>query len=69
LLNRDPKDRGFAGIDQKSDLVGAAAVDLVVDQLHRNERGVPALQKLVLIEGVWVEGATAVGRPVSKKTY
>ncbi|MDF3131209.1 LacI family DNA-binding transcriptional regulator [Kiritimatiellaeota bacterium B1221] len=39
-------DRDWAGI-------GAAAVDLVVSQLYRNEYGIPAKQKTLLIEGEW----------------
>jgi hypothetical protein len=39
------------------------AVDLVIDMLHRNERGVPALAYLLMVEGTWCEGRTV--RPVS----
>ncbi len=51
-------DREMAGINQYSDLVGAAAVDLVDAQLRRNERGVPRHSKTVLISGEWVPGPT-----------
>lgn len=47
-----------AGINQQYDLIAAAAVDLVVEQLRRNERGVPAHPKVVLIDGIWVDGPT-----------
>ncbi|MGC9452541.1 MAG: hypothetical protein ACP5I4_13970 [Oceanipulchritudo sp.] len=33
--------------------IGAAVVDMVVAQLTRGERGVPAIPKRVLIEGTW----------------
>jgi len=36
--------------------VGAAAVDLVVGQLHRHERGFPETPKLVLTENGWNPG-------------
>ena len=49
---------GIAGIDQNSEVVGATAVDLVVNQLHRGERGIPTHPKVVLIEGRWTEGST-----------
>ena len=52
---------GCAGIDQNSERVGAAAVDLVVEQLHANEFGLPPNPKTVLIEGRWVPGKTAPG--------
>jgi hypothetical protein len=40
-------------------MVGAAAVDTVVAQIHRNERGVPVFPKTVMIEGSWMDGETA----------
>ncbi len=52
---------GCAGIDQNGERVGAAAVDLVVEQLHANEFGRPQNPKTVLIEGRWVAGKTAPG--------
>lgn len=67
---RVPKDVGFAhlgitpgenetaGIDQRSELVGAAALDLVDTLLRSNERGLPKLRRSILISGVWVPGAT-----------
>ncbi len=67
---RVPEDVGFATLSWRSDHawqsgmrqrmaeLGAAAVDLVVAQLHRNERGVPPVAKAVLIEGEWMEGET-----------
>jgi DNA-binding LacI/PurR family transcriptional regulator len=36
--------------------LGAAAVDLVVEQLNHNERGIPAMVKRVLLPGRWFEG-------------
>jgi hypothetical protein len=42
--------------------VGAAAVDLVVEQLHGNSYGLPEIPKTVLIEGRWITGTTACGR-------
>jgi LacI family transcriptional regulator len=47
-----PRD-GLPGIDMRDDLVAAGAVDLVVAQLHRNERGVPAHPTTLLLEGEW----------------
>lgn len=47
------------GIDQQSDVLGAAAVDLLVEQLHHNERGPPLHPKMVMTEGLWREGSTA----------
>jgi LacI family transcriptional regulator len=47
------------GIDQSNERVGAAAVDLVIEQLHANRFGPPEVPKTVLIEGRWVPGTTA----------
>ncbi|MDF3055804.1 MAG: LacI family transcriptional regulator [Rariglobus sp.] len=47
-----PKE-GLPGIDMREDLIAASAVDLVVAQLHRNERGAPAHPTTLLLEGEW----------------
>lgn len=55
-----------AGIWERTEAVAAMAVDLVVEQLHHNELGLPAVAKSVQVEGAWVDGATAPHRhPVS----
>jgi LacI family transcriptional regulator len=50
--------QGLSGTKKNSFQLGVMAVDLLVDMLHRNERGVPANPQLVMIEGSWVEGCT-----------
>lgn len=66
-----PKDMGFAlldlfplygpvsGMRQNHERVGAAAMDLVVAQLHRNEYGLPQNPQTTLIFGEWSDGETA----------
>ncbi len=61
-LDWTPSMENCAGVDQNSHMVGAAAVDSVVAQLNRNERGIPAHPKVTMIEGTWVEGATVRSR-------
>jgi DNA-binding LacI/PurR family transcriptional regulator len=59
----------LCGIHPDHCLIAAHAVDLVVGQLLRNERGVPAEPQRLLFEGHWIEGSTL--RPVvvaDKKT-
>jgi DNA-binding LacI/PurR family transcriptional regulator len=51
-----------AGLRQHADVVAAMAVDLVVEQLYHNERGVPRHAKTLLVKGVWVDGATLAAR-------
>lgn len=48
----------IAGADQNNRLVGAAAVDAVIGQLRRNERGQPEHPRKTLIESSWHEGRT-----------
>ena len=48
----------WSGIRENHELIGAAAVDLLIGQLSRNEIGVPRHPRKVLIPGVWHEGGT-----------
>ncbi len=49
---------GWSGIDQRRDLLGRAAVDMLTAHLVRNEVGVPPYAKQMRIEGVWVDGGS-----------
>jgi Transcriptional regulators len=57
---------GYASLDQKPEKVGAAAIDLIVGQIQRNETGLPADPRVVMVEGTWVDGPTV--RPAPIKT-
>ena len=46
---------GMAGIDQGYDAIAEHAVDLVVTQLQRNERGLPSPPHMLLFPGRWRE--------------
>lgn len=46
----------IGGIDQLLDVAGANTVDLISAQLMQNERGISPSPKLLLNEGVWVDG-------------
>jgi DNA-binding LacI/PurR family transcriptional regulator len=48
----------YAGANQNSVLTGEAAVDMLVDQLRRNEFGIPQHPRTLLIESAWVDGAS-----------
>jgi DNA-binding LacI/PurR family transcriptional regulator len=41
------------GIDQQAEVLGAAAMDLLVTQYRQNERGIPTAPRMVMTEGVW----------------
>ena len=49
-------EQACAYVDENQALVGSAAIDLVVAQLHRNERGVPTDPIDLFIPGKWQEG-------------
>jgi len=48
----------WASMEQRNDLSGEAAVDLVVSMLHNNESGVPAFPRSILGSSHWVAGTT-----------
>ncbi len=48
----------IAGADQNSRHVGAAAVDILMGQLRRNERGLPDYRRTILIDSSWRDGTT-----------
>lgn len=54
-------DHSLAGINPLPQIQGAAAVDLLVGQLLRNEVGVPEHFKHIRIRGIWSPGITAPG--------
>jgi LacI family transcriptional regulator len=57
---------GVSGIDQNSHLVGAAAVDLLVGALQREQRGVPETPMQLAVGGAWRVGESAVKQSASK---
>lgn len=69
MLDWDETNPEVAGIRQNHARVGAGAVDLVVSQVRRNEFGVPSHAQGVLIEGDWVDGATAPPRHGDKPRH
>lgn len=70
LGRRVPQDVGYArlsrpldpgspaGVHQFPLAIGAAAVDLVANQILSQERGLPATPRTLLIEGAWLDGWT-----------
>ncbi len=57
-LDRTADMEGWAGMDQGNELVGVAAIDILVGQIHRNESGIPASARAVMVESTWVAGGT-----------
>jgi LacI family transcriptional regulator len=56
-LDWSPGQDADGGIDSRQHEVGRAAVDVVVAQLHRGESGIPDVQRVIQIEGVWRDAA------------
>lgn len=46
-----------AGVDHHMSELGAAAIDLVIEQLHANQYGLPVVPKMVMVECSWQDGA------------
>ncbi|AHF89764.1 LacI family transcriptional regulator [Opitutaceae bacterium TAV5] len=51
-------DSGLSGVLEDNRRIGAAAVDLLVAMIQRNERGVPEHPQRLLIRGSWHPGST-----------
>lgn len=47
-----------AGINQNPEAIGRTAVDMLVAQINRNERGVPEAPSRTLVESLWQDGKT-----------
>lgn len=61
LHAQEPSHRDWSGTSQNERQIGAAAVELIVEQLHRGERGVPSVRIRKLIESSFVSGTTLRG--------
>lgn len=68
LLNQCPNYGAFSGVDPNYELMGAAAVDLVAEQINNNEYGLPEHPKEVLIRGKWAEGTMVCSPPTRRPT-
>jgi len=64
VLDADPAS-DIAGVDQHPTHTGKTAMELLRALLHAGERGQVAHPRIVLLEGSWVDGQTAPGRPTS----
>ncbi len=51
----------WAGMDQQNDLVGEAAVDLLVSMIHNGQQGVPLKPIATMVTSQWVMGKTVRG--------
>lgn len=58
-LDRRRNQSEWSGMDQHSDMVGAAAVEMLIGMIHNNESGIPSFPRATLIGSTWVNGRTA----------
>ena len=58
-----PEYPDVSGIDQNSDTVGAAAVDMLIAGIQRGQTGIPAHPRRTEIEGSWTPGKSTLRRP------
>lgn len=57
-----PSDSDHTRIDEKMDVLGVTALELVAAQIVRNEFGPPAHPKVTMIAGQWKDGSTVQNR-------
>ena len=57
-LNLTERTSPCAGLDLQPQRLGAAAIEIIVAMLHRQESGVPADPQTITLEAKWVEGPT-----------
>lgn len=57
-LNIGPDVADWTGYHVEHRAIGAAAVDMVINRLVRNERGIPSDSRELLLRGVWKPGKT-----------
>lgn len=55
MLERLAADQGWAGMDQRNDLAGEAAVDRVISMIHHREFGPPQIPCATLVAAHWVQ--------------
>lgn len=48
----------FSGIWENPRVIGAKAVEALIDLIHRNERGTPEVPLCMLVAGTWLDGKT-----------
>jgi len=53
-----------AGINQNPEAIGRTAVEMLVAQIQRNERGVPEAPSRTLVESLWQDGKSLPARRV-----
>jgi DNA-binding LacI/PurR family transcriptional regulator len=58
----------FAGIEERPEEIGATAIELLAAMIQRGEKGVPAVPKVTMIDGRWIEGRSVRRRARQAKS-
>jgi DNA-binding LacI/PurR family transcriptional regulator len=58
LLTVPDAGKYYSGLWENPHVIGARAVEFLIDLTHRNEHGVPQVPLCLLIVGTWVDGKT-----------
>lgn len=53
----------YSGMWENPQMIGAKAVEFLIDLTHRSERGRPEVPLTMLVDGTWVEGRTVRTQP------
>jgi LacI family transcriptional regulator len=51
-------DTHLSGVYQNDTSIGHKAIDLIIDMIHRGERGIPTVPTRILVESTWRDGQT-----------
>ncbi|MFH1498146.1 MAG: LacI family DNA-binding transcriptional regulator [Verrucomicrobiota bacterium] len=62
LLSVPADDTRFSGMSENPRVIGAKAVETLVDLIHRGERGPPVPHLSLLVQGAWIDGKTVTVR-------
>jgi LacI family transcriptional regulator len=65
-LDHHEKLSAWSGMRQNHGLAGAAAIDMLVGQLHRNEVGTPDSPKATLTQSTWVDAPASAPAETSR---
>jgi LacI family transcriptional regulator len=64
LIQMERRRSDWAGMDQHNDLIGSAAVDMLIGMIHHSQIGPSAFPHATLIGSTWVDGETCPGKRV-----
>jgi len=62
LIQMERRRSDWAGMDQHNDLIGSAAVDMLIGMIHHNQAKLPCFPQATLIDSTWVHGKTCPKR-------